>query len=68
MYDQSVLGEINDFDEMAEYLNDYDKNWYMGSDESSEWIEAVLNNKPNLLSIGHDSENVSCDSFECMTQ
>ena len=68
MYDQSVLGEINDFDEMAEYLNDYDKNWYMGSDESSEWIEAVLNNKPNLLSIGHDSENVSYDSFEFMTQ
>ena len=62
MYDEAVLGSIDDFEELAETLVDYEQNWHMGSDAESAWIDAVRSNRPNLLSVGRDKENVSTTS------
>ena len=63
MYDEAVLGPIDDFEEMAEYLLDYEKNWHMGSDNDDLWMKAVLNGTPNLASVGYNKEDVSCCMF-----
>eukprot|EP00795_Rhopilema_esculentum_P002949 gene2949-1198_t len=57
MYDEAVLGPIADFEEFAEYLTDYEENWHMGNDHDMQWINAVLNNVPSLLSVGYDKDN-----------
>ncbi len=59
MYDEAVLGSIDDFEELAETLLDHEENWHMGSDKDEAWKKAVLANIPNLLSVGHDVDNVS---------
>lgn len=59
MYDEAVLGPIDDFEELAEYLLDYEENWHIGNDDDIHWRNAIMCDMPNLLSIGRDKENVS---------
>lgn len=59
MYDEAVLGPIEDFEETAEYLLDYETNWHMGNDDDEDWMNAVLSGVPNLLSIGYRKIDVS---------
>ena len=59
MYDEAVLGPIDDFEELAEYLLDYEDNWHMGNDSEDVWVNAVLSGTPNLLSLGYNKEDVS---------
>ncbi|XP_063959020.1 pecanex-like protein 4 [Lytechinus pictus] len=54
-YDQTVLGEASDLDEIVEYLQEYESEWYMGRDTDAEWVEAVRNNKPRLFSLIYDA-------------
>lgn len=60
MYDEAVLGPIDDFQELAENLLDYEQNWHMGNDDVDAWVNAVLAGTPNLLSVGYQKEDVSC--------
>ncbi|EDO43069.1 predicted protein, partial [Nematostella vectensis] len=55
-YDEAVIGDISDHEELSDYLREYDSDWFMGSDESVEWQRAVLSDRPNLFSIGKDKE------------
>ena len=58
-YDQTVLGEASDLDEIVEYLQEYESDWYMGRDTDVEWSEAVESNKPRLFSLIYDTNEVS---------
>jgi len=54
MYDEAVLGPIDDFEELTEYLLDYENNWHMGNDNDDDWVNAVLKETPNLASVGYN--------------
>lgn len=58
-YDQTVLGEASDLDEIVEYLQEYESDWYMGRDTDAAWSEAVESNKPRLFSLIYDTNEVS---------
>lgn len=59
MLDSSLLGVINGHEELEESLQDFDKNWYIGRETDPEWKAAVLDNRPNLFSLGHNNIQVS---------
>lgn len=59
MYDEAVLGEVTSHEELAEYLTEYENDWYMGKDTDDDWAKAVINNKPNLFSLGRNPDDVS---------
>eukprot|EP00079_Xenopus_tropicalis_P028550 XP_012823522.1 PREDICTED: pecanex-like protein 4 isoform X1 [Xenopus tropicalis] len=54
MVDKSSLGQVEDFKELINYLEEYDNDWYIGLASDSEWQQAVLQEKPYLFSLGHD--------------
>lgn len=58
MLDSMLLGDIESHEELEESLRDYDKNWFIGRETDPEWKAAVLDNKPNLFSLGHNSLQV----------
>ncbi|XP_077997388.1 pecanex-like protein 4 [Glandiceps talaboti] len=53
-YDQAVLGEIDSHEELAEYLQEYENDWYIGCEKDAEWSAAVLQVKNNLFSLVYD--------------
>ena len=57
-YDQAVLGEADDLDELVEYLEEYESDWYMGSEKDKEWVEAIKQEKTQLFSLIHDPSEV----------
>lgn len=59
MYDESCLGEAEDWDELVEYLEGYDKDWCIARETEDAWSEAILANTPHLFSLGQDIQNVS---------
>ena len=63
-YDEAVLGEIDNNDELLDTLNDYKQNWFIGIENESLWHKAILQEKPNLFSIGFDSEKVKYDLLQ----
>ena len=63
MYDEAVLGPIDDFEELTEYLLDYENNWHMGNDNDDDWVNAVLKETPNLASVGYNKIEVSGHTF-----
>ncbi|XP_074146379.1 pecanex-like protein 4 isoform X2 [Sminthopsis crassicaudata] len=54
MLDKASLGPIEDFKDLANYLEEYEHDWYIGLVSDEEWQEAVLHEKPYLFSLGHD--------------
>ncbi|CAH1791455.1 unnamed protein product [Owenia fusiformis] len=52
--DQVLLGEASDHAELQEYMDEYERDWYIGSETDPRWGEAVLKNKPQLFSLGHN--------------
>ena len=52
--DQAVLGEVTSHSEVEEYLEEYDSNWYIGSEGDPEWTEAVTSGIGQLFSLSHD--------------
>ncbi|XP_071796734.1 pecanex-like protein 4 isoform X1 [Asterias amurensis] len=54
-YDQAVLGEADDFDEISEYIQQYNTEYYFGRDNDPEWAESVQQGIPQLFSLLHDS-------------
>ncbi|XP_064623432.1 pecanex-like protein 4 [Lineus longissimus] len=55
MIDQAILGEATTNEEFNEYLTEYDQDWYLGQEKDQEWQEAILEGKPNLLSLGNNA-------------
>ena len=56
LYDEGSLGEAESWEELAEYLEDYDQNWCIVRESEEEWSAAVLANTPHLFSLGQDSD------------
>jgi len=59
MYDEACLGEADDFNEIVEYLKSYDDKSFIGCEEEESWKQAVLQETPNLFSLGYNSNDVS---------
>ncbi|XP_038071553.1 pecanex-like protein 4 [Patiria miniata] len=54
-YDQAVLGEAEDLEEISEYLQQYETDYYFGNDSETEWAESVEKGVPQLFSLVHDA-------------
>ena len=59
MYDEASLGEVEDHQELYEYLESYDREHYIGSENEPGWNEHILKQTPHLFSLGRDLEKVS---------
>ena len=59
MYDEASLGETDNNSELVEYLQEYDKSYFIGSEIEPGWKESILSQKPHLFSLGRDPEQVS---------
>lgn len=59
-YDEAVLGEVTSEDELAEYMTEYDRDWYLGAETDKDWQLSIMNEKPFLFSLGRDKGKVSC--------
>uniref|UniRef100_A0A8D2AMA4 Pecanex-like protein n=1 Tax=Sciurus vulgaris TaxID=55149 RepID=A0A8D2AMA4_SCIVU len=54
MVDKASLGPIEDFKELANCLDEYESDWYIGLVSDEKWKEAILQEKPCLFSLGYD--------------
>ncbi|XP_007902018.1 pecanex-like protein 4 [Callorhinchus milii] len=54
MFDKASLGPVEDFAEMVNYLEEYEKDWFIGMVSEPQWQKAVLQEKPYLFSLGYD--------------
>ncbi|XP_069772406.1 pecanex-like protein 4 [Narcine bancroftii] len=54
MFDQASLGPVENFAELVNYLEEYDRNWFIGMVSEPLWQQAVLQEKPYLFSLGYD--------------
>jgi len=59
-YDEAVLGEVTSEDELAEYMTEYDRDWYLGAETDKDWQLSIMKEKPFLFSLGRDKGKVSC--------
>ena len=61
-YNEAVLqvGEVTSEDEVAEYMTEYDRDWYLGTDRDHDWQLSITNEKPFLFSLGRDKGKVGC--------
>lgn len=57
-YDQIVLGEGDEDEDLITNLEDYESNWYLGSDTDEEWKEAIKRQKPELFSLMFNPQEV----------
>ncbi|KAL1790067.1 pecanex 4 isoform X1 [Sigmodon hispidus] len=55
MVDKASLGPIEDFKELTSYLQEYERDWYIGLVSEEQWKEAILEEKPCLFSLGYES-------------
>lgn len=58
-YDQVVLGEGDDDEEVIECLEEYETSWYLGSDTDEEWKDAIKKQKQQLFSLMFNAAEVS---------
>ena len=58
MYDEVSLGEVDDFSELADYLESYSTDYFIGLESEKGWEEAVLRQVSHLFSLGRDPEKV----------
>lgn len=54
MLDQILIGEANSHEEVQEYFEEYDKDWYIGTETDDEWKSAVLSSRKQVFSLGHN--------------
>ena len=57
--DETVLGEAENHSEFSDYLQGYESDYHIGSEEEPEWEQAILNHVPNLFSLGKSQDTVS---------
>ena len=56
--DNMTLCPISDDDEFFETLASYENEWFIGSENHSEFNQCVLSNKPFIFSLSRDSSKV----------
>ena len=54
-----MLGPVDDHLELEATLKDYEEDWFIGIENKPGWNEAILQEKPNLFTIGYDADKVS---------
>ncbi|XP_072895655.1 pecanex-like protein 4 [Hemitrygon akajei] len=54
MFDKASLGPVESFAELVNYLEEYDRNWFIGMVSEPQWQQSVLQEKPYLFSLGYD--------------
>ena len=68
LYDEVSLGEVDDFSELADSLESYSADYFIGLESEKGWEEAVIRQVPHLFSLGRDPEKVKnekiCHSFD----
>ncbi|XP_070369813.1 pecanex-like protein 4 isoform X4 [Equus asinus] len=64
MIDKASLGPIEDFKELTDCLEEYERDWYIGLVSDEKWKEAVLQEKPCLFSLGYDPNMVEVPQWE----
>ena len=55
--DEAALGEAGDFAELSDSLQTYQSHYHIGREGKPDWNTAVLNQIPNLFSMGKSLEN-----------
>ncbi|KAK7104932.1 pecanex-like protein 4 [Littorina saxatilis] len=55
MLDAALLGDIEEHEELEESLREFDSQWYVGMEGDAHWKAAVLENRANLFSLGHNN-------------
>lgn len=63
MYDEASLGEVENLSELAEYLQHYDSECFIGPEHKPWWEDSILAEKPHLFSLGKDIEKVGIISY-----
>ena len=63
-YDEAVLGEVTSEDKLAEYMTEYDRDWYLSTDTDHHWQLSIMKEKPSLLSLGRDKDKVAYFSLK----
>jgi hypothetical protein len=53
-----TLSPISDDEEFFETLASYENEWFIGSENDSEFIQCILSNKPFIFSLSRDSNKV----------
>ena len=49
---------MNSEDELVEYMTEYDRDWYLGTEADRNWQLSILDEKPCLFSLGRDKSKV----------
>lgn len=63
LYDEVALGEALTEDELCEYLNEYDRDWFIGGEDNHKWKQAILDEKLHLFSMDYRQDEVSGKYF-----
>lgn len=58
MYDEGSLGEVESLTELSTYLEEYENEWCIASENEKDWKSAILSKCPHLFSVDHDPETV----------
>ena len=58
--DQVLLGEVSSLEELQAYMEDYQRDYYIGLETDPGWTEAILKSTPNLFSLNYIPTQVVC--------
>ena len=47
-------------DELAEYMTEYDRDWYLGTETDHDLQLSIMDEKPFLFLLGSDKGKVGC--------
>jgi len=59
-YDSFILG--SEFEENEDFMNalkEYEELWFIGLEEDDEWKDAILQETPNIFTLGKNEKDVS---------
>ncbi|CAI9724778.1 4 [Octopus vulgaris] len=62
MMDEVLMNPITSHEELKEFLEDYDQNWFIGLESDPDWSRAILAGKPHLFSLGHNTSQATYTS------
>lgn len=57
--DQAAYGTVTSLEELHDYLDNYDSNWYIGVEGDKGWEQSILRNKQNCFALAQDPDKVS---------
>ena len=51
-------------DELVEYITEYERDWYLGTETDRNWQLSIMDDKPFLFSLGRDKGKVGIKDFK----